>query len=166
MRAPERNRLLAALRAQEYARILADLDSVQLQARQQLTALDEPTERVYFPRDAVVSMLVLMEDGKVVDRGPASLIETVLNPSPARTTASVARRTIRCTEGIISPEGTPLGNANVAPGGELTSGGTSVSISTEATPHPAGGSTSFNGDPGGAASTAPPGPAIRCGRCW
>jgi CRP-like cAMP-binding protein len=67
MRAPERNRLLAALAAQEYARVLPDLDSVQLQARQQLTALDEPTERVYFPRDAVVSMLVLMEDGKVVE---------------------------------------------------------------------------------------------------
>jgi CRP-like cAMP-binding protein len=67
MRAPERNRLLAALPTQEYARILPELDSVQLQARQQLTALDEPTERVFFPRDAVVSMLVLMEDGKVVE---------------------------------------------------------------------------------------------------
>ncbi len=67
MLAPERNRLLIALPAQEYARLLPDLDSVQLQARQQLTALDEPTERVYFPRDSVVSMLVLMEDGKVVE---------------------------------------------------------------------------------------------------
>jgi CRP-like cAMP-binding protein len=67
MRAPERNRLLAALPAQEYARVLPDLVSVQVQARQQLTALDEPTERVYFPRDSVVSMLVLMEDGKVVE---------------------------------------------------------------------------------------------------
>jgi CRP-like cAMP-binding protein len=67
MRPPERNRLLAALPAQEYARLLPELDSVQLQARQQLTTLDEPTERLYFPRDAVVSMLVLMEDGKVVE---------------------------------------------------------------------------------------------------
>ena len=58
MLAPERNRLLIALPAQEYARLLPDLDSIQLQARQQLTALDEPTERVYFPRDSVVSMLV------------------------------------------------------------------------------------------------------------
>jgi CRP-like cAMP-binding protein len=67
MRVPERNHLLAALPADEYARLLPALESVQLQARQQLAAPDEPTERVYFPRDAVVSMLVLMEDGKVVE---------------------------------------------------------------------------------------------------
>jgi CRP-like cAMP-binding protein len=67
MRAPEQNRLLAALPVQDYARLLPELESVHLRSRQQLVAPDEPTERVYFPRDAVVSMLVLMQDGKVVE---------------------------------------------------------------------------------------------------
>jgi CRP-like cAMP-binding protein len=43
------------------------LHQVQLKTRQQLASPDQPTERVYFPRDAVVSMLVLMEDGKTVE---------------------------------------------------------------------------------------------------
>jgi CRP-like cAMP-binding protein len=44
-----------------------DLQVVHLQARQQIALPEAPIHRIYFPHDAVVSMLVLMEDGKVVE---------------------------------------------------------------------------------------------------
>jgi CRP-like cAMP-binding protein len=40
---------------------------LQLKTRQRLAVPDESLEYVYFPRDAVVSMLVLMQDGKSVE---------------------------------------------------------------------------------------------------
>ncbi len=64
---PERNRLLAALPSQDYAHVLARLQPVHLRTRQQLAYPEMPVERVYFPRSAVASMLVLMEDGKLVE---------------------------------------------------------------------------------------------------
>jgi CRP-like cAMP-binding protein len=64
---PERNRLLAALPSQEYARLLACVQPVDLKTGQQLAFPERPFERVYFPRGAVVSMLVLMEDNKTVE---------------------------------------------------------------------------------------------------
>src|SRR5438105_244913 len=67
MAAPERNRLLAALPAADYARLAPELATIHLEAHQQLAVPDEPMQRIYFPRDAVVSMLVLMEDGKAVE---------------------------------------------------------------------------------------------------
>jgi CRP-like cAMP-binding protein len=63
----ERNRLLAALPADEYARLLPSLESTELKIRQQLALPEQVIERVYFPRDAVISMLVLMEDGRAVE---------------------------------------------------------------------------------------------------
>jgi CRP-like cAMP-binding protein len=47
--------------------LLPELDRVHLNARQQLASRDQSTEQVYFPRDAMMSMLVLMEDGKTVE---------------------------------------------------------------------------------------------------
>jgi CRP-like cAMP-binding protein len=67
MRLPERNRLLGALPAEDYSRLLPDLKPVQLNTRQRLALPEEVLECVYFPRDAVVSMLVLMRDGKAVE---------------------------------------------------------------------------------------------------
>jgi CRP-like cAMP-binding protein len=64
---PERNRLLSALPADEYARLLPSMESTVLKIRQQLALPEQAINRVYFPRDAVISMLVLMEDGRAVE---------------------------------------------------------------------------------------------------
>jgi CRP-like cAMP-binding protein len=43
------------------------LETVRLEAQQVLAVPDEPIRYVYFPRDAVVSLLVPMEDGSAVE---------------------------------------------------------------------------------------------------
>lgn len=63
----ERNRLLAVLPVDEFARLRPELEIVQLRARQHLALPEEALDRVYFPRDAVVSMIVLMDDGRSVE---------------------------------------------------------------------------------------------------
>ncbi len=63
----EDNRLLAALPDQEYERLLPALESIVLEQKQSLTELDEPIEYVYFPRQAVGSILAYMEDGMAVE---------------------------------------------------------------------------------------------------
>jgi CRP-like cAMP-binding protein len=64
---PEPNRLLAALPALDYARIAADLQISRLKPRHVVVYAEEPIEDVYFPRDAVLSMLVPMENGHSVE---------------------------------------------------------------------------------------------------
>jgi CRP-like cAMP-binding protein len=59
---PERNRLLAALPGEQQAQLAPNLDSVRLEARQVLALLNQPIEHVYFPRGAVLTLLVPMED--------------------------------------------------------------------------------------------------------
>ena len=65
--APERNLLLAALPPQEYSRLIASAQIVQLEAGQQLASPDQGFTRVYFPRRVVLSVLVLMDDNKTVE---------------------------------------------------------------------------------------------------
>jgi len=64
---PEANRLLASLPQAEYETLLPDLHAVQIQHKQWLSRPSESIEHVYFPRGAVVSMLVPMEDGQSVE---------------------------------------------------------------------------------------------------
>ena len=64
---PEPNWLLASLPRAEYEALLPDLQSVQLEHKQVLSRPDEPVEHLYFPRGAVISMLVAMEDGQTVE---------------------------------------------------------------------------------------------------
>jgi CRP-like cAMP-binding protein len=63
----EQNRLLAALPPQEYAQLLPCLEPVHLQTNQLLAVPDEPIEYVYFLRDAVVSLLVVMKNGTAIE---------------------------------------------------------------------------------------------------
>jgi CRP-like cAMP-binding protein len=63
----ERNRLLAALPAQELRELANRLETVQLHARQVLVALDRPVRDIHFPRDAVASVVVAMEDGATIE---------------------------------------------------------------------------------------------------
>ncbi|HEV7662423.1 MAG TPA: Crp/Fnr family transcriptional regulator [Chloroflexota bacterium] len=55
------------MQADEFSQLRPVLETVQLQAHQHLALPEEPMERVYFPRDAVVSMIVLMDDGRSVE---------------------------------------------------------------------------------------------------
>jgi CRP-like cAMP-binding protein len=64
---PEQNRLLAALPADEYQRLAPYLEVVHLEAKQVLASPEQSICHVYFPRDAVISLLVPMEDGSAAE---------------------------------------------------------------------------------------------------
>ncbi len=60
---PRQNRLLAALPDEEYVRLLPSLEQVPMPLGQVLYESGEQMRHVYFPLDAIVSMLYVMEDG-------------------------------------------------------------------------------------------------------
>jgi CRP-like cAMP-binding protein len=60
------NKLLGALPGEEFKRLLPALEPVTLAGRDKLDDSGE-AQHVYFPEDAVVSHLVLMEDGSTVE---------------------------------------------------------------------------------------------------
>ena len=64
---PALNRLLAALPDDEYQALLPDLELIQVEHRQVVSRPGEPIEHVYFPRGAVISMLVPMSGGQRVE---------------------------------------------------------------------------------------------------
>jgi CRP-like cAMP-binding protein len=64
---PEANLLLASLPQADYEALLPDLHDVQIEHHQWLSRPNESTEHVYFPRGAVISMLVPMADGQSVE---------------------------------------------------------------------------------------------------
>jgi CRP-like cAMP-binding protein len=62
-----RNKLLAALPAQEYRRIRALLTETPLKPKQVLHASGERLEEIYFPTAGLCSMVATMEDGRMVE---------------------------------------------------------------------------------------------------
>jgi CRP-like cAMP-binding protein len=64
---PERNRLLAALPHADYAVLAPHLADVSIPHRQALAMRGQPLQHVYFPRGAVLSVLVDMDDGQAVE---------------------------------------------------------------------------------------------------
>jgi CRP-like cAMP-binding protein len=66
-----RNRLLAALPADDLARLRPRLEAVELPFRQVLHAPGKPITSVYFPETGYVSMLAYMEDGDAAEVGLA-----------------------------------------------------------------------------------------------
>ena len=60
---PRQNHLLAALPANEYARLLPNLERVQMPLGHVLCESGTPMRYVYFPTDSIVSLLYVMEDG-------------------------------------------------------------------------------------------------------
>jgi CRP-like cAMP-binding protein len=66
-RTPERNRLLLGLPADQYVRLAADFEVVRLNVRQVLSVPDQTIQYVYFPRDAVITLLVPMENGTGIE---------------------------------------------------------------------------------------------------
>jgi CRP-like cAMP-binding protein len=66
---PRANRLLAALPAAEYERLLPYLESVHMEIKFPLYEPDVPIEYVYFPIAGVASILAVMADGTLVEVG-------------------------------------------------------------------------------------------------
>ena len=66
-RNPVGNRLLAALPQDEYERLLPKLEPVFLSLKQILYEPNEPIEYVYFPNNAVGSLLNQMQDGQTIE---------------------------------------------------------------------------------------------------
>jgi CRP-like cAMP-binding protein len=66
---PAVNRLLAALPDAEYQRLVPHLKHVQLSLKQVVHEVGEPIEYVYFPHRSIVSLLLTMDDGSMVEAG-------------------------------------------------------------------------------------------------
>lgn len=62
---PNANQLLAALPPNDYARLRSDLVTVPMKQKQILWEPNQPIEAVYFPVDAVASILALFDGGSV-----------------------------------------------------------------------------------------------------
>src|SRR5947207_787712 len=66
---PKRNRILAALPAEEYERLAPHLEHVELPLGETLYHPDERIEHVYFPLRGTVSLTAVMENGGEVEVG-------------------------------------------------------------------------------------------------
>ena len=66
---PKENRLLGALPREAYERLQPHLESISLEAKQVIYEPGKPIEHVYFPRNAVVSLLTAMETGESIEVG-------------------------------------------------------------------------------------------------
>lgn len=62
---PSANRLLASLPATEYAALAPHLRSIEVDAGQTLVDQDEPIQQLYFPLNAAISILTVLDSGDV-----------------------------------------------------------------------------------------------------
>ncbi|MGJ5629117.1 Crp/Fnr family transcriptional regulator [Nostoc sp. CALU 1950] len=69
---PQVNKLLAALPASDYERLVPHLKLVSLPTRQVIYEPGKPITQVYFPQNAVVSIVTSMKDGSMVEVGIVS----------------------------------------------------------------------------------------------
>lgn len=63
------NRLLTALPADEFARLSGDLERMETVLGQSIARENENAEWVFFPDDAVMSMVRILEDGSMIEVG-------------------------------------------------------------------------------------------------
>ena len=95
------NRLLAALPAADYARILPSLTVVPLKLKDILHKPGEPIRDVYFPGGGFCSMLTVLEDGSMVEvatigREGMVGVTAVLDGTPVTSAAMVQGETDTC----------------------------------------------------------------------
>ena len=64
-----KNRLLAALPAEVYQRLLPHLEVVDLPVEQVIHGYNEPAEYIYFPQQGIVSLVSIMANGATVEVG-------------------------------------------------------------------------------------------------
>jgi CRP-like cAMP-binding protein len=67
MHEPIRNRLLSTLASADYARLQPDLEEVSLHENQVLYGPGDVVSHVYFPNDAIVSLLIEVDEGRTVE---------------------------------------------------------------------------------------------------
>jgi CRP-like cAMP-binding protein len=108
---PRGNHLLAALPADEFDRLLASLEPVELPRPTELEAANEPIEFVYFPTSGVASIVSIDEDGESVDtaiigREGMTGIPVFLGTSqtPMRTIVQVPLKALRLRSQILREE--------------------------------------------------------------
>jgi CRP-like cAMP-binding protein len=95
------NRLLAALPAADYTRILPSLTVVPLKLKEIIHKPGERIRHVYFPGGGFCSMLTVLEDGKMVEiatigREGMVGVSAVLDDTPVTSTAMVQGETEIC----------------------------------------------------------------------
>jgi CRP-like cAMP-binding protein len=66
---PVRNRILAALLASEYQRLLPKFEHVKLTGGETVYRADQKIEHVYFPEEAVIAMIDTIDNGRTVEVG-------------------------------------------------------------------------------------------------
>jgi CRP-like cAMP-binding protein len=64
-----KNGLLAAFNSDEWEQLHPALDIVQLERKAVLYEAGKPVEQIYFPHNAVVSLVAVMQDGRVAETG-------------------------------------------------------------------------------------------------
>ncbi len=64
-----RNKILAALPADALQRLLPHLEPVDLEQGKIIYEIDQPIDDLYFPFDAMISLVTQMADGKIVEVG-------------------------------------------------------------------------------------------------
>ncbi|MEA5604826.1 Crp/Fnr family transcriptional regulator [Nostoc sp. UHCC 0252] len=66
---PTENRLLTALSETEYQRLVPNLEQVNLEVKQVLYQANKPITHVYFPHQAIVSLVCTQKNGSMVEAG-------------------------------------------------------------------------------------------------
>jgi len=66
---PIKNKILAALPKSDYQRLSAHLEPVELNHGQIIYEIGETIDYLYFPHNAMISLVTQMEDGKIVEVG-------------------------------------------------------------------------------------------------
>jgi CRP-like cAMP-binding protein len=97
-RTPARNHLLAALQPEAYRRVAPKLKRVTLRAEQVVYRANEPIDFVYFPEDAVLCLLTVMENGDSVETA------TVGREGASWISATIGAPSMPC-ETIVAIEG-------------------------------------------------------------
>jgi CRP-like cAMP-binding protein len=95
------NRLLAALPAADYTRILPSLTVVPLKLKEILHKPGDPIRHVYFPGRGFLSLLTVLEDGSMVEIATVGRegmvgVSAILDGTPVTSTAMVQGATDTC----------------------------------------------------------------------
>src|SRR5688500_9529287 len=101
-RPPPANHLLAALPADDYARLAPTLRNTPLKLKRFLQKPGEPIDQVYFPGGGFVSVVTVLKDGSMVEvatigrEGMFGVSAAVLNDVPSPTAAMVQAESDVC----------------------------------------------------------------------
>lgn len=110
-RPPLENRLLATLPEEDYRRLRPQLEPVTLKLRDVLYKAGEAASHVYFPRQAIVSLVAVMKDGHRVEVGLVGnegMLSTTSfmggNSSPNEAMVQVADGAVRMEAAALAEE--------------------------------------------------------------